>query len=98
MAVNHWVRGSNPRGGVFLFIRQFTFEGGDANMRVCECCGKGTVSGNSVSKSMNHQRRVWKPNLVKVKLKMGNGGVRTFRLCTRCLRTGDRYAFLEKKI
>jgi len=67
-------------------------------MRVCEFCGKGTVSGNNVSKSMNHQRRVWKPNLVKMKVQLDNGEVRTFRLCTRCIRTNDKYAFLEKKI
>jgi len=73
-------------------------QGGYANMRACEFCGKGTISGNNVSKSMNHQRRVWKPNLVKVKVKLDNGGVKTFRLCTRCLRTSDKYAFLEKKI
>ena len=35
--------------------------------RRCEICGKGTMSGNTVSKSKNHQRRTWKPNLVEVK-------------------------------
>lgn len=66
-------------------------------MRVCEFCGKGTVSGNNVSKSMNHQKRVWKPNLIKMKISDG-GGARTVRICTRCLRTSDRYTVLEKKV
>lgn len=35
--------------------------------RRCDICGKGPMSGNTVSKSMNHQRRVWRPNLIDVK-------------------------------
>ncbi len=65
--------------------------------RVCELCGKGTISGNNVSKSMNHQRRVWKPNLLKMKV-MTTSGVQTIRICTRCLRNNDKYGFMEKKV
>ena len=65
--------------------------------RVCDLCGKGTVSGNNVSKSMNHQKRVWKPNLLKVKVKT-EGGASTIRICARCLRTSDRHGWLEKKV
>jgi len=35
--------------------------------RVCEICGKGTITGNKVSHAKNRTRRTWKPNLVKVK-------------------------------
>ena len=65
--------------------------------RVCDLCGKGTISGNSVSKSMNHQRRVWKPNLMKMKVKTASGA-QTIRICARCLRTNDKYGFMEKKV
>jgi large subunit ribosomal protein L28 len=55
--------------------------------RVCEICGKGTVTGNTVSHSKNRLRRVWKPNLVKVKTMVGKTKT-TMKICTRCLRTG----------
>ena len=65
--------------------------------RVCDLCGKGTVSGSNVSKSMNHQKRVWKPNLLKLKVK-AEGRVSTVRVCARCLRSSDRHGWLEKKV
>jgi large subunit ribosomal protein L28 len=55
--------------------------------RVCEICGKGTVTGNTVSHSKNRLRRVWKPNLVKVKTMVGKTRT-TMKICTRCLRSG----------
>ena len=61
--------------------------------RICEICGKGSMSGNNVSKSYNHTRRVWKPNLVKVKTEIG-GTTMTIKMCTRCLRSG----YVTKKV
>ncbi|MBO5125707.1 MAG: 50S ribosomal protein L28 [Spirochaetaceae bacterium] len=61
--------------------------------RRCEICGKGSMSGNNVSKSYNHTRRVWKPNLVKVKTEIG-GTTMTIKMCTRCLRSG----YVTKKV
>ena len=90
MAVNHWVRGSNPRGGVYFFIHLLEDE---TMARICEICGKGTMSGNTVSKSMNHKRRVWKPNLIKMKTEIG-GSTFSVRICARCLRRG----LLDKKV
>lgn len=55
--------------------------------RVCEICGKGTITGNTVSKSMNHKKRIWKPNLMNMKI--GEGG--SIKVCTRCLRTTLKY-------
>ena len=40
--------------------------------RRCEICGKGALSGNRVSKSYNHTRRTWKPNIVEVKTEIGD--------------------------
>ncbi|MBQ7612660.1 MAG: 50S ribosomal protein L28 [Spirochaetaceae bacterium] len=60
---------------------------------VCEICGKGNSSGNKVSKSKHHTKRVWKPNLLKMKTELG-GTVMTVKICTRCLRSG----YLVKKV
>ncbi len=62
--------------------------------RICCICGKGSQSGNKVSKSFNHTRRTWRPNLLKVKADFGDGTARTINVCTRCLRSG----FVTKKI
>ncbi|MCM1407770.1 MAG: 50S ribosomal protein L28 [Treponema brennaborense] len=61
--------------------------------RRCEICGKGTMSGNKVSKSYNHTRRLWKPNIIKMKTEIG-GTAMTVKICARCLRSG----FLTKKV
>ncbi|WP_191016530.1 50S ribosomal protein L28 [Treponema zioleckii] len=61
--------------------------------RVCEICGKGSQHGNKVSKSYNHTRRQWRPNLLKIKTE-DFGRSETLTICTRCLRSG----FITKKI
>ena len=61
--------------------------------RMCDICGKAPMSGNKVSKSYNHTRRTWRPNLLKVKAQFG-GTVRTINICTRCLKSG----FVDKKV
>ncbi len=55
--------------------------------RRCDICGKGTVAGNNVSHAHNKTRRVWRPNIVKVKALVGNSK-KTLRVCTSCLRSG----------
>ena len=61
--------------------------------RVCDVCLKGSMTGNKVSKSYNHTRRTWRPNLLKVKTEIA-GTTRTLNVCTRSLRSG----FVTKKI
>ena len=61
--------------------------------RVCDVCLKGSMTGNKVSKSYNHTRRIWRPNLLKVKTEIA-GTTRTLNVCTRCLRSG----FVTNKI
>ena len=51
------------------------------------------MTGNKVSKSYNHVRRTWKPNIVEVKTEIG-GTTMTIKMCTRCLRSG----FVTKKV
>ena len=68
--------------------------------RKCEICGKGTVSGNSVPRkglpkkkggAGQHigvkSKRLFKPNLVKVKALM-DGKAKSMKVCTRCLKAG----------
>ena len=55
--------------------------------KVCEICGKGRTTGNNVSHAHNKTRKVWLPNLQKVKT-VSNGTVRSVKVCTRCIRSG----------
>lgn len=55
--------------------------------RRCEICGKGTVTGNNISHAHNKTKRVWKPNIIKVKALVGKS-TKTIKVCTACLRSG----------
>jgi large subunit ribosomal protein L28 len=55
--------------------------------KVCECCGRGPTTGNSVSHSNRHSKRRWLINLQTVKVDLG-GEKRRMKVCTRCLRSG----------
>lgn len=65
--------------------------------RRCEVCGKGSLTGNKVSKSYNHTRRLWKPNIVEVKTEI-EGTTMTIKMCARCLKTGLRKGYFNKKV
>lgn len=52
----------------------------------CEVCGKGQVSGNTVSHSNRHTRRKWNANIQSVRIN-DNGTVRRANVCTRCIRS-----------
>lgn len=67
--------------------------------RRCEICGKGTVAGHSVPRKGQPKKqggagqhigvktkRVFKPNLVKIKALIGNQK-KTIKICTRCLKS-----------
>jgi large subunit ribosomal protein L28 len=57
--------------------------------RVCEICGKGPVVGNNVSHANNKSKKVWYPNLQKMKvLNQDTGSRKRVKICTRCLRSG----------
>lgn len=66
----------------------------------CEVCGKSTSTGNSVSqrgkpkylggngrKTTGITRRVFRPNLQRIRVQEG-GSVVTRRVCTGCIRSG----------
>ena len=56
--------------------------------RECEMCGKKPQVGNHVSHSNIKTKRVFNPNLQRVRHQFANGEVRTICVCTRCLRSG----------
>ncbi len=53
----------------------------------CDLCGKKHQSGNNVSHSNNKTKRVFNPNLQRVRALI-DGAARRIRVCTRCLRSG----------
>jgi large subunit ribosomal protein L28 len=53
----------------------------------CDICGKGTLSGHSVSHANNATKRKWNPNLQRVRA-LVEGRVKNIYACTRCLRSG----------
>ncbi len=56
-------------------------------MAVCSVCGKKRASGNNVSHANNKTKRVFMPNLQRVRIQAGHG-TRRLHVCTRCLRSG----------
>lgn len=55
--------------------------------RKCEVCGKGVATGFQLSHSHIRTKRVWKPNLQRVRVVL-NGSPKRVLVCTRCLRSG----------
>ncbi|MDR1961695.1 MAG: 50S ribosomal protein L28 [Gracilibacteraceae bacterium] len=55
--------------------------------RVCAICGKKVAAGMNVSHSHIRSKRVWKPNLQRVRAVV-DGTPAHIRVCTRCLRSG----------
>lgn len=58
-------------------------------MARCYFCGKHTIVGRNVSHAHNVTRRVFKPNLHKVRIREGNKIKRVY-LCTKCLRKAEK--------
>jgi len=55
--------------------------------RVCSVCGKKPVVGNNVSHANNKTKRLWRPNLQKIRI-VEEGRVKRRKVCTRCIRSG----------
>ncbi len=55
--------------------------------RQCEICGKGTVTGYSVSFSHRRTKRVYRANLQRIRGVL-HGRVRRLTVCTSCLKAG----------
>ena len=78
--------------------------------RVCEVCGKKSQKGNSIetrgkakylggvgTKITGITRRQFRPNLQKVHCALPNGGTKTMRVCTQCIRSGRVRKAIKKK-
>lgn len=57
---------------------------------ICDICGKGKQFGHNVSFSQRKTQKIWKPNLQKRKLTIGNTTV-SVKVCAQCLRTLQKY-------
>jgi large subunit ribosomal protein L28 len=55
-------------------------------MARCEICGKTKQSGNNVSHSKVHTKRVFRPNIQHTTI-MVKGQKKKIKACTRCIRT-----------
>jgi large subunit ribosomal protein L28 len=53
----------------------------------CHVCGRGKMFGNNVSHAHNVTKRVFNPNLQRVRALI-SGSVKRIDVCTRCLRGG----------
>ncbi len=56
--------------------------------KVCSVCGKGKLSGNSVSHSNRKAPISYEANLQKVSVKHADGTVSKEYVCARCLKSG----------
>lgn len=56
-------------------------------MAKCAICGKGPNFGHNVSHANNRTKKVWMPNIQRVKA-VSNGTVRHIRVCTQCIKSG----------
>jgi len=56
-------------------------------------CGKGRQVGFSISHAHNKTKKVWMPNLQKVRSASGGTSRRVY-VCTRCIRSG----FVQKPV
>jgi large subunit ribosomal protein L28 len=57
-------------------------------MAVCSVCGKKNVTGNNVSHANNKTKRIFQPNLQRIRVMTPDQGAKRLPVCTRCLRSG----------
>lgn len=55
--------------------------------RRCEVCGKGSMFGHNISHAHNVTRRVFLPNVHKMRV-IEDGQVVRKKVCTKCLKAG----------
>jgi len=53
----------------------------------CDICGKSQSVGHNVSHSQIKTKRLWTPNLQRVRAEV-DGTVKRLNVCTRCIRSG----------
>ena len=55
----------------------------------CYVCNKGVIAGNTISHSNRHTKRIWKPNLRKVKININNTTKKVY-VCISCMTVAER--------
>ena len=55
--------------------------------KVCDVCKRGVMTGNNVSHTNRKSKRIWAPNVQKIKI-VKDGTVVNAHVCTRCIRSG----------
>ena len=63
--------------------------------RVCTVCNKRPMTGHRISKSIQHTKRRWLPNLQRVRVQT-EAGPKRVRVCTKCLRSGKVAKVISK--
>ncbi len=58
-------------------------------MARCEVCGKHSITGSRISHSHKVNKRWFRPNLHKVRARVGNR-VKRITVCTKCLRRVEK--------
>lgn len=53
----------------------------------CDICSKGPSSGNNISHSNNHSKRVFNVNIQKIRILQNGVKVRR-NVCTKCIKSG----------
>jgi large subunit ribosomal protein L28 len=56
--------------------------------KVCEICGKRRQVGYNVSHAHNRTKKVFQPNVQKIRVLTGTGQAERKRVCTSCIRSG----------
>lgn len=56
--------------------------------RKCDICGKGPMFGNTISHAHNVSKRIFYPNVHKMRVLEIDGSVVRKRVCTKCLKAG----------
>ncbi|MCQ2387001.1 MAG: 50S ribosomal protein L28 [Clostridia bacterium] len=56
--------------------------------RICSVCGKGKLSGNTVSHSNRKAPKSYEANLQKINVKHADGTVSKEYVCARCIKSG----------
>lgn len=53
----------------------------------CDICGKSRSTGHRISRSDNRVKRVWLPNIQRIRIVLNDTNVRK-NVCTTCIRSG----------
>ena len=59
--------------------------------RVCYSCGKGKMTGNTVSHSNIKTKRTLGANLHKTTIEDENGATKNVYLCTKCMKGSKKH-------